>query len=49
MEKLLLQKFWVEWSKSENEKQISYVNTYTWMLEVCTGESICSAAEKTQT
>ena len=34
MEKLLLQKFWVEWSKSEKEKQISYINTYVWMLEM---------------
>ena len=24
-----------EWSKSEREKQISYINTYMWNLEKC--------------
>ena len=25
--------YYTEWSKSDNEKQMSYINTYTWNLE----------------
>ena len=37
-----------EWSKSEREKQISYINVYMWNLENGTDELICRAEIETQ-
>ena len=36
-----------EWSKSEREKQISWINTYTWNLENGTDKPICKADAET--
>ena len=41
--------YYVEWSKSEREKQILYVNAYIWNLEGCTDKSVHRAAMETQT
>ena len=38
-----------ELSKSEREKQISYINTYIWNLEKWYNEPICRAAIEMQT
>ena len=37
-----------EWSKSEREKQISYINAYMWNLENGTDEPVCRAEIETQ-
>ena len=37
-----------EWSKSEGEKQISYISTYMWKLENGTDELVCKAEIETQ-
>ena len=39
----------IEWSKSEREKQISYINAYMWNLENGIDELICKAEIETQT
>ena len=36
-----------EWSKSEREKQISYINAYMWNLENGTDEPVCRAEIET--
>ena len=44
--------YYTEWSKSEREKQMLYIDTYIWNLEIildCTDEIICRAAMETQT
>ena len=40
---------YTERSKSEREKQMSYINTYVWELENGTDEPICRAGTETQT
>ena len=40
---------YTERSKSEKEKQMSYINTYVWELENGTDEPICRAGTETQT
>ena len=37
-----------EWSKSEREKQVSYINTYMWNLENDTDELVCKAEVEAQ-
>ena len=37
-----------EWSKSEREKQISYINAYMWNLENGTDELVSRAEIETQ-
>ena len=37
-----------EWSKSEREKQILYINTHMWNLENGTDELVCKAEIVTQ-
>ena len=32
--------WYTKWSKSEREKQISYINAYIWNLENCSDETI---------
>ena len=41
--------YYTELSKSEREKQISYINTYIWNEKDGTDEPICRAAMETQT
>ena len=41
--------FYTEWSKLEREKQILYINAYTWNLERWYDEPICRAEVETQT
>ena len=38
----------IEWSKSEREKQISYIHTYTWNQKNGTDEPVCRAGAETQ-
>ena len=38
-----------EWSKSEREKHILYINAYIWNLENTTDGSICREGMETQT
>ena len=40
--------YYTEWSKLETEKQISYINAYTWNLEDGTDEAICRAVMEMQ-
>ena len=40
--------YYTQRSKSEKERQISYINTYIWNLE-STDDSTCRAAKETQT
>ena len=41
--------YYTEWSRSEREKQISYVSAYTWNQKDGTDEPIGRAATETQT
>ena len=41
--------YYTEWSKSEREKQISYINVYVWNLERWPDEYIWRAAIEMQT
>ena len=41
--------YYTEWSKSEREKQISYINTYIWNLEGRTDEPVCRAGVEMRT